>query len=371
MQRRLLVLLAIAFALTSGAPRRAEACATAPPHDHRVDIAGEEVLLVWDATKKVEHFVRRVVFEVQTEGGAAKKAASDFGFLVPTPTKPELAEANDALFDALHEVVKPAVVHKDAYDVVPGCLFGFTMRGISKSESAGAGALAPVHVLGEARVAGLDATILEATDVAALGKWLGDHGYPFRPALEKWVKPYVDAKWKITAFKYASREVAAVGSAAALGAITSSTLRMTFASERAFYPYREPDDAAAVPMRSLRVFALSNARLEGAFGEAGVWPVSTPFAKNGANLDAVRAAVPGASLAGLDWLTQIDDNAQRRVADDVWFRNAARQDAVVPEPFVIHDRHAFFLPVEPLLLGGIVLFFVLRRKHAKRNGVQT
>ena len=49
-----------------------------------VQIAAQDVLVVWNAEKQIEHFVRRANFESET-------APEDFGFLVPTPTQPKLS----------------------------------------------------------------------------------------------------------------------------------------------------------------------------------------------------------------------------------------------------------------------------------------
>jgi hypothetical protein len=55
-----------------------------------VAIEHEDALIVWDPGKGMEHFIRRARFDT---------TAKDFGFLVPTPSKPELAEVPDSLFD--------------------------------------------------------------------------------------------------------------------------------------------------------------------------------------------------------------------------------------------------------------------------------
>ena len=50
--------------------------------------ADQTVILIWDPATKTEHFIRKAAFQ---------SAADDFGFLIPSPTQPELAESgNDA-----------------------------------------------------------------------------------------------------------------------------------------------------------------------------------------------------------------------------------------------------------------------------------
>lgn len=63
------------------------ACGTASPPAVPVAVADESAIIVWDAATETQHFVRRASFRTDAE---------DFGFLVPTPSRPRLAEADDA-----------------------------------------------------------------------------------------------------------------------------------------------------------------------------------------------------------------------------------------------------------------------------------
>src|SRR5437879_4070273 len=65
------------------------ACAAAPHPGDYVGIANETALIIWDAESETQHFIRRATFDTK---------AKDFGFLVPTPSKPELDEAHDYTF---------------------------------------------------------------------------------------------------------------------------------------------------------------------------------------------------------------------------------------------------------------------------------
>lgn len=168
--------------------RSADACAPAYPPGAAVRIADESAIIVWDQASRIEHFIRRATFASDTP---------DFGFLVPTPSKPELAEAPDSVFQQLE------------------------------------------------------------------------------PALEEWLAPYVAKRWLLTAIKIAG--------AAGSKAIATSAVCMSFKAERPFYPYREPAEqretmpaslkAGVAPDvsndRRLRVFFVSDARMDGAVGEGG------------------------------------------------------------------------------------------------------
>src|SRR5262249_34877676 len=91
---------AAVLASLAASARPASACATAPPYAVRVQIAEESAIIVWDEQQKREHFIRRASFHT---------TGKDFGFLVPTPDKPELAEVPDHVFDQLDLATRPDV----------------------------------------------------------------------------------------------------------------------------------------------------------------------------------------------------------------------------------------------------------------------
>src|SRR5262245_43952479 len=62
------------------------ACCPVGPIGKPVVNADQTVLIIWDAATKTEHFIRRASFKSQ---------ADDFGFLIPTPDRPELSESGN------------------------------------------------------------------------------------------------------------------------------------------------------------------------------------------------------------------------------------------------------------------------------------
>src|SRR5262249_39676699 len=154
------------------------------------------------------------------------------------------------------------------------------------------------------------------------------HEYVTRPDLTAWLAPYVKAKWKITAFKIArdaSREE-----------IATSAVRMSFATERPFFPYSEPadqrDGQQARGARLLGVFFVGDRRFDGELGGAKqLWPGKTVWA-GVLKPDAVEAVADKIKLAvGAPpvWLTVFEDSSSPRPGTaDVFFVPAASQDEV-------------------------------------------
>ena len=65
-----------------------------PNPERRPSLAYEQALIVHDAVKGREHFIREIVFRAGDE---------TFGFVVPTPTLPEVAKVDKSPFATLRE----------------------------------------------------------------------------------------------------------------------------------------------------------------------------------------------------------------------------------------------------------------------------
>lgn len=292
-------------------------CAPAPPPNVPVAIASESAVIVWDAKTKTQHFIRRASFATK---------AHDFGFLVPTPTKPTLAEADNEVFKTLADITKPVVVQQPRpSNFSCGCGDGKVRSDAPK-----------VTVLEEKRVAGYDAAILEADDAGALANWLKEHGYDFAPNLKDWAAHYIQAGWKFTAFKIAkdAPEEERVG---------SSAVRMSFQTEKPFFPYREPEASAAEQAsasRLLRVFFLGDTKASGTLGEQGKdWPGKVVWANQLGATDQQNVLkqlkLPGTAPGGTWWLTEFEDwSSPRPGTADVYFATAADQQPVARPPHI-------------------------------------
>jgi hypothetical protein len=345
-----------ALAAPAAAPAPAHACAIAPPPDIRVRMDAEEALIVWDAERRIEHFVRRAAFE---------SAGDDFGFLVPTPSRPELAEADDQVFDRLASATRPEVIEETSWIPTTCCLFTFTAMLMTRGGEPLAQLGVPdVTVLHEQRVAGLDAAILSASDAGALASWLGEHGYATRPALTAWLQPYVEKGWIITAFKIAKVD-------GERPRLATRAVRMSFATDRPFYPYREPDDAATGDERALRVFFAGPARFAGALEDGTAWPAEALYSRPLASPSTILAgAVPAEIASSRLWLTDfLDEHTRRPPGGDLFFAASDDREEIVPPPIVHTRESALPLPIEPLLLGiGVWLLMRHRRKRRLAAG---
>jgi hypothetical protein len=255
-------------------------CGIAAPDlelQEKSDIRGEQAVIIWDETHKIEHFIRQA--DIRTP-------SDNLGFLVPTPQTPELAEADPQIFDLAADVARPELVPNVIYlkplEFMARLLWGpmitpfstgsfNTMSGISERKDE-----EPDIVIHEQDVGDYHATILAADNAGAFKSWLTQNGYGWTRASQAWLQPYVDKKWKITAFRIKRK----IGSAAD-GSLATRAIRMSFATDRPFFPYSEPsrtDERPSYETRNLSIALLSNVRMQGMLMEGATWPAEVRYA---------------------------------------------------------------------------------------------
>ena len=319
---------------------RGEACAIAwqPGTASPPTVADEAAIIAWNPQTKIETFIRKATFAT---------SSADFGFIVPTPTLPALEVADGVAFASLASLTaaRYEYVTETKYEFDLGLSCGMAAHDTFKSVGAAlpGAAKEAVQVLNRQRVGGYEATSLMAESPAKLRAWLEKNQYQARPELEAWFKAYTEAKWVLTAFKI-------VGPASKTSAsVNADTVKMTFATPRPFYPYREPTDARAGAgfARSLSVYFASDRRYDGTLGEAGEWPGRAVWSKPLPEVTAKFVGLP----PGAYTLTEFTDRSSPRPGtDEVYFAPAKDQTAFERPPIIVKDVKVVKWPGE---VGGI------------------
>jgi hypothetical protein len=331
--------------------RTAFACAPAPHAGDEIAIVEESALIVWDPATTTEHFIRRATFHGK---------GRDFGFLVPTPSIPALAEADDAIFTELTSWAQPPEKHVTIrrVDWTPLVLAYFARHEIPTTAAAG------VEVLSTQQIAGYEATVLEASDSAALQKWLSEHGYEANHDLTYWLDAYVSQRWKITAFK-----IAATNPEARTGAV-----KMSFVTPRPFFPYREPQSQRQFSSqlnRTLRVFFLGPERVTGTIGSGTEWPSELKRSENlTPPLHASITKATSLTLPAALRLTAFEDWLPVRPGmDDLFFNRADDQTPFIPQPLVVTDVLVRHMPLDVIfaILALIALPIYLRARSRRHE----
>lgn len=315
------------------------ACCPAPMKGDWVLNADQTVIMIWDAVAKRQHFIRQATF---------KADAKDFGFLIPTPSQPELEESGNETFETLQRFTEPQVIHRPRGG---GCNLGCSKAALPAADDA----KSEVRVLEEKLVAGFNATVLEADDVNVLVKWLEENGYNYSPAVAEWAAPYVEQKWKFTALKVAPAEPNPdVPASETNGTVKASALRLSFDTDRPLFPYREPNyvqeadgnaerqSQLASANRLLRIYFLSGARYTGELTQDQPWTGKVAWA--GKLADHQRTEIlqqlklPEDTGPQNFYLTEFEDSWPYKVAPaDVYFAASANQSDVQRDPVYVSN----------------------------------
>lgn len=349
-----LIWLSVALLAAAAIPSAlAPACCPAPVQGQFVVNADQTVIMVWNPETKTQHFIRQASFASN---------GKDFGFIVPTPSEPDLQESGDAAFELLKEYTKPEVQYQQSRrKPALGC-------GCSASESSAPKTAAGVEVLQQKRVAGFDAVVLEATSATELVEWLNEHGYEFSPEVEAWAKPYVDQGWKFTALQVAKEEDKQDKTT-----VDAAALRISFQTERPLFPYREPDmtaqlDKLNAKQRLLRIFFLADKRYAGELTKDTPWTGQVAWSGkfDEAQSKAVRErlALPGEEAATW-WLTEFEDNWPYRPAPADLYFAASDDQSTVKRPPIIVQLSSGPLDAMPIAIAlALLVPALLRRRTA-------
>ncbi len=283
-------------------------CCAVSRADNSVVNADQTVILLWDKDRQTQHFIRKADF---------KTDASDIGFLVPSPSRPQLAESGNAAFTLLDRITMPPPQRGGGFPL--GC----AAQAPTKSLAYG------VRVVEEKRVAGFDATVLTAQTGEDLVQWLKKNGYAYSPAVAEWAKPYLGGSWHFTALKVAKNQ-----SASAQNTVKAAALRMSFRTDQPLFPYREPESAASSQQlgaknRLLRIYFIAETQYEGRINGNKRWSGKALWsgditAHRTELLSALQLPTPTGPSRW--WLTKIDDQwPYQQAAGDVYFSPASRE----------------------------------------------
>lgn len=362
---RLMICLAGICVLIAIPSPPADGCCPAPRSGKPVVNADQSVIIIWDAATQTQHFIRRASFKSEGE---------DFGFLIPSPSKPELAESGNDAFPLLQEITKPEVITAKSPPRGAGCgCGGFN----AAAPQAGALSDAEVRVLEEKMVAGFNAKVLEADTTEVLVQWLKENGYAYSPEVAEWAKPYVEQKWKITALKVAKKKEGDTTKD-----VTAAALRMSFKTDRPLFPYREPDStrfaaSLGANRRLLRIYFLAEARYQGEMTKAQAWTGNVAWANKIGAADRKKVLellrLPENTGPSEWWLTEFEDNWPYKIAPaDVYFSRSTDQGTVKREPIVRYVSGRQGPDAMPFAIAvAIALSFLFVRLRSRASRVES
>jgi hypothetical protein len=309
------------------------ACSGVGPRGQPVVFGDQTNIVIWDAAHQTEHFIRNASF---------RSGATDFGFIAPTPTTPQLNKASNQAFYTL-AALAPVVTYR---------AYGGAGRMEDRLKSA------QVQVLQEADVAGYHATTLKCPDAQAINDWMNAHGYVSTPEVEKWAERYCTRGWCLTAFKVIdkSKLIASTG-----------TVRMSFRTDKPYNPFYVPK--TNIPISgggTLRVYFVSVGDYDAHIGR-GEEPWQTPqwtsqIPEASAALLAKQVELPFYAVPdNCQVETFVDNNFPRPADDDIYF--VKRKVAQLPKNPSGAPRGQVPATAALSVLASFGLFSFVRRRQ--------
>jgi len=302
---RVVPLLIVAVLLLHPLPARA--CAEFVGSDGLVWMNKEEVLIIWDPATGMEHFIRKADFSVR---------AKDFGFLVPTPSQPNITEASDAVFPQLNALF-PA----------PPPMRG--ERGIGGA----------VTVLEQKRVGSMDVAVLQATDGEALMGWLSANGYKQDASHKDWLDYCTKQGMTVSAFKYAGAENQGTlksafnmaknwlmsGSKYEPNLVTADTVCLSFRTDYPFFPYHEPT-YRGYGSRKLELYVIAPEPVTAVRGEFNEGYAGNHYRESiSIEQEVLRDVLPARMLPRYNpVITRFNDYSTQRAPGDLYFVSAPK-----------------------------------------------
>ena len=205
--------LAFSFLFSASVPVFADGMIIPPPNTSIYETGQKAVIWYEDG---IETLVLSTTFNGKAE---------NFGWLVPTPSKPEVVEASDELFTALDDLTRPR------YNIEPLPILGGPQTGI------GGGEKYSTPIIIETKKVGIfDITVLLAKDSEGLTKWLEKNEYPYPQDREYLLKSYIDKDWYFVVAKVDSGSISQASSYLETG--HASPIQLTFKTDQIVYPLK-------------------------------------------------------------------------------------------------------------------------------------
>ncbi len=150
--------------------------------------------------------------------------AKDFGWVVPTPSRPEVGKSSDELFTSLDELTQ---VEQEIRPMPLGLEEGLQL-GQQKDS---------VYIVETEKIEYYDITVLTADDSQALAKWLEKNKYHFPEEASYILDSYIQNKWFFTAIKI-DAEAISPGVTSQLREGHMVPLQLKFLTDKIVFPLR-------------------------------------------------------------------------------------------------------------------------------------
>ncbi|MDZ4730208.1 MAG: DUF2330 domain-containing protein [Xanthomonadales bacterium] len=205
------------------------ACCYFAAKEKDINQPGQKAFITWNPAQKSEAFTVQPKFEGN---------ASDFGMVIPTPSRPKLDEMprdffkDLAIYTILMPLPEPIYTATDMpmmpCSAAPGGMGGMVLQ-------EGAVQRKSVRVLEAGVVGSLDYKIIVADDASGLFEWLKQNRYSYSGD-ESTLQFYIKKKWFFTVMKIDPKQMKKASGGSYSGEVTPT--RFSFSSNECIYPLK-------------------------------------------------------------------------------------------------------------------------------------
>ena len=184
-----------------------------PPPDRYVYEAEQKAVIYY------EDGLETMVLSIQFYGNAY-----DFGWIVPTPSYPQVDKSSVELFTSLEEFTEIDYPYEVPYPMYDNA-FGTAER-------------QKVEVLETKNVDYYEVTILRASEAGALAAWLQENNYDWPEGADYVLEDYIDNNWYFTCFKVNTSAWGYSKVSEELRSGNATPVQFQFATEQIVYPLK-------------------------------------------------------------------------------------------------------------------------------------
>ncbi|MCA9603197.1 MAG: DUF2330 domain-containing protein, partial [Myxococcales bacterium] len=300
------------MAVLFGQSGAAHAWATLSKEGGAPRVTREEVLIVWNERTQTEHLFVRSEYDQRNAAG----------FIVPTPSEPEVTHFLSPVFEGLRGLVVPNPVEREAWTRETW----ISMWDLTQVWKDAFPEPPPKIEPKKSKGPTVTVTPLSAKDAKAQAAWSAAHGLEMREAVSTWMQDYVDAGWVLTAL-----DVERAPDARSDRALRTPVVRLSFKTPHPVFPYSEPSDVVSSPKRLLRLLVVSDARVAGALRGQRRWTSRVRYARPVQDAHIFSDVLPASEFPATPWLTVLDAPGKRQAGVLLDFVRAPKQTTVVPK----------------------------------------
>jgi hypothetical protein len=210
--------------------------------EERVSSDTQKALIAWHKGMETLH--------VQS---SYRGPATDFAWVIPVPTRPEVSRSDWSLFEVAEQATRPHVTVRIGHRRTGLA----TSAGMEEKETLSTG----VRELESLDIRELHIDIVEANDAGGFVRWLSDHEYSVGEDSEPVLRQYIDERFYFVVAKISKSSIWAKRKGVTetvSGGLTP--LAITFSAEKPFYPLAISAISSA-PTNELLLLTVARTRL--------------------------------------------------------------------------------------------------------------